>query len=59
MTKGGNSTLRRRDTERAHNGIPLLPVSEPEALVTLETVNALRDELTVMDAPSDRPSNFR
>ncbi len=27
------------------NGIPLLPVSKPTARVTLEVVNALRDEL--------------
>ncbi len=27
------------------NGIPLLPVSNPDAVVTLETVNALHDEL--------------
>ena len=30
-------------TER--NGIPLLPVRRPDAIVTLEIVNALRDEL--------------
>jgi len=59
VTKGRNSSLRRHDGERARNGVPLLPVSKPEAVVTLETVNALRDELTVMDAPSDRPSNLR
>lgn len=57
MTEAGNSSLPRRDTRRARNGVPLLPVSEPEAVVTLETVNALRDELT--DAPSDRPPNLR
>ena len=27
------------------NGIPLLPVREPNAVVTLDVVNALRDEL--------------
>jgi hypothetical protein len=27
------------------NGIPLLPVRQPNAIVTLEIVNALRDEL--------------
>ena len=59
MTKGRNSSLRRRDGERARNWVPLLPVSEPEAVVFLETVNALRDELTVLDAPLDRPSNLR
>jgi hypothetical protein len=30
-------------TER--NGVPLLPVRDPNALVTLDFVNALRDEL--------------
>lgn len=30
-------------TER--NGIPLLPVRQPNAIVTLDIVNALRDEL--------------
>ena len=30
-------------TER--NGVPLLPVRDPNALVTLDIVNALRDEL--------------
>lgn len=29
----------------SRNGIPLLPVSDPHAVVTLETVNALRDQL--------------
>jgi len=32
-----------RSTER--NGVPLLPVRRPAAIVTLEIVNALRDEL--------------
>ena len=27
------------------NGVPLLPVRRPEAIVTLDIVNALRDEL--------------
>lgn len=58
MTKGGKSSLRRRDAKRARNGLPLLPVSEPEAVVTLETVNALRDELAVTPAPSDQASNL-
>ncbi|MBV8119081.1 MAG: CopG family transcriptional regulator [Alphaproteobacteria bacterium] len=30
-------------TER--NGVPLLPVHRPDAVVTLDIVNALRDEL--------------
>lgn len=29
---------------KRRNGIPLLPVSNPRAVVTLEIVNALRDE---------------
>ena len=51
MTKGCDSSLRRHDGERARKGVPLLPVNEPEVVVTLETVNALRDELAVTDAP--------
>jgi hypothetical protein len=27
------------------NGIPMLPISNPNAVVTLDVVNALRDEL--------------
>ena len=30
---------------KERNGVPLLPVRRPGALVTLEVVNALRDEL--------------
>lgn len=37
--------LRRPRAPTSRNGIPLLPVSDPQAVVTLETVNALRDEL--------------
>jgi hypothetical protein len=37
--------LRRPQARASRNGIPLLPVSAPGAVVTLETVNALRDEL--------------
>ena len=33
-----------RDTA-VRNGIPLLPVSNPTAIVTLDIVNSLRDEL--------------
>lgn len=29
----------------SRNGVPLLPVSNRQAVVTLETVNSLRDEL--------------
>ena len=35
--------LRRPSALRARNGIPLLPVSDEAAVVTPETVNALRD----------------
>lgn len=37
--------LRRPRTRASRNGVPLLPMSDPQAIVTLETVNALRDEL--------------
>ena len=44
------SDLARRALQQApapaeRNAVPLLPISRPAALVTLETVNALRDEL--------------
>ena len=32
-------------TSTERNGIPLVPVRRPNAVVTLEIVNALRDEL--------------
>ena len=37
--------LRSPRAAKSRNGIPLLPVSDPQAVVTLETVNALRDEV--------------
>jgi hypothetical protein len=37
--------LRPPRTAKSRNGVPLLPVSNPNAVVTLEVVNALRDEL--------------
>jgi hypothetical protein len=37
--------LRRPQAPTARNGIPLLPVSDAAAVVTMETVNTLRDEL--------------
>ncbi|WP_447725675.1 hypothetical protein [Sphingomonas koreensis] len=38
--------LRRPQAANVRNGIPLLPVrDDPAVVVTLETVNALRDEL--------------
>lgn len=38
-------SLRRPAAPVARNGIPLLPVSNASAVVSLETVNTLRDEL--------------
>lgn len=37
-------SLCRPVAQRQRNGVPLLPVSNPKAVVTLEIVNALRDE---------------
>ena len=37
-------SLHRPVPRRARNGVPLLPVSQKKAAVTLEIVNALRDE---------------
>lgn len=37
-------SLPRHDSRATRNGIPLLPVRNPNAVVTLEIVNALRDE---------------
>ncbi len=36
--------LHRPQSSTTRNGIPLLPRSDDRAVVTLETVNALRDE---------------
>ena len=36
--------LRRPQAPTERNGIALLPVTDAQAVVTLETVNALRDE---------------
>ena len=38
-------TLRRPAAPAIRNGIPLLPQRDDQAIVTLETVNTLRDEL--------------
>ena len=38
-------SLRRPMAQRERNGVPLLPVSSTKAIVTLEIVNALRDEM--------------
>ena len=37
--------LHRPQAPAVRNGIPLLPMSDDKAVVTLETVNALRNEL--------------
>lgn len=37
--------LRRPRARASRNGVPLLPVNDSQAVVTLEIVNALRDEL--------------
>jgi hypothetical protein len=37
--------LRRPQPLKMRNGIPLLPRDDDQAVVTLETLNALRDEL--------------
>lgn len=37
--------LRRPQAPAKRNGIPLLPMKDPQAIVTLDAVNALRDEL--------------
>lgn len=39
------NSLRPPAAPAERNGIPLLPVREPNAVVTLDVVNALRDEL--------------
>jgi hypothetical protein len=39
------TTLRPNIQPRERNGIPLLPIRNPDAIVTPEIVNALRDEL--------------
>ena len=39
------NSLRPPATSTERNGIPLVPVRQPNAVVTLEIVNALRDEL--------------
>lgn len=36
--------LRRSQPPRTRHGIPLLPITGPWAVVTLDVVNALRDE---------------
>ena len=45
LTKIARRALRRPRASNSRNGIPLLPVSDPQAVVTLDMVNALRDEL--------------
>ena len=38
------NALHRPKPPATRNGIPLLPISNPNAVVTLDIVNALRDE---------------
>lgn len=38
-------SLRRPSRQKMRSGLALLPVSDPKAIVTLDTVNELRDEL--------------
>ena len=38
------ASLRPKHPQRERNGIPLLPVRNPDAMVTPEIVNALRDD---------------
>jgi hypothetical protein len=38
------NSLHRPVTGSERNGVPLLPVNRPDAIVTLDIVNALRDE---------------
>jgi len=38
-------SLRPPQDTNVRNGVPLLPVSNPAAIVTLDIVNSLRDEL--------------
>ena len=44
LSELARGALRRPQPPRSRNGVPLLPVSNPGAVVTLEIVNALRDE---------------
>jgi hypothetical protein len=44
VTELARRSLQRPASQSSRNGIPLLPLRKPDALVTLETVNALRDE---------------
>lgn len=37
-------SLARPSAAKMRNGVPLLPLSNPKAVVTLDVVNALRDE---------------
>jgi hypothetical protein len=45
MSDLARRALRRPPPAASRNGVPLLPASNPKAVVTLEAVNALRDEL--------------
>jgi len=46
VTELARKSLRPPAISTERNGIPLLPVRNPTAVVTLDIVNALRDELS-------------
>jgi hypothetical protein len=45
MSALARRALRGQPASTARNGVPLLPVRGPQAVVTLDIVNALRDQL--------------
>jgi hypothetical protein len=45
MSELARKSLHRPATREKRNGVPLLPVNNRNAIVTLEIVNQLRDEL--------------
>ncbi len=45
VTELARKSLRPPAASTERNGIPLLPVRNPDAIVTLDIVNVLRDEL--------------
>lgn len=49
------ASLRPNTEPRQRNGIPLLPIRNPDAMVTLEIVNALRDRLGCSGSHSPAP----
>jgi hypothetical protein len=45
MSELARRALQQPAAQKERNGVPLLPVSQPMARVTLDVVNALRDAL--------------